>query len=347
MHGLRLARRHIAAPERRRAEYSRVVSSPLTLEVSGRVGGERRKPTHQRVEAATVRVRRRHPKQNVGEQVQQQRRHEHDGYEINGRGAASSADKSTGLGIARSRVAVERSAGGGWMINHRASRARRCNRDVSTRDARLAGPGRSATISRRRATRRRVAQPQHERSSLSSTERRVGLAAPGTLRIAMRRCVQGINYDQPESICACGVFGELERRFCIRSGRTRGPASWKLIGHLRRQRRRGSNQRHLQLQTRVSVGNRSGQRGLVGGTVGWNWQSGNWVFGVEGDLSATNIQGGTGGGNCGSSFICKAEIGWLGTARARLGLATMGNALFYVTGGALGLHRTAPTSCQA
>jgi len=161
----------------------------------------------------------------------------------------------------------------------------------------------------------------------------VGLAAPGTLRIAMRRCVQGINYDQPESICACGVFGELERRFCIRSGRTRGPASWKLIGHLRRQRRRGSNQRHLQLQTRVSVGNRSGQRGLVGGTVGWNWQSGNWVFGVEGDLSATNIQGGTGGGNCGSSFICKAEIGWLGTARARLGLATMGNALFYVTGG--------------
>jgi len=73
---------------------------------------------------------------------------------------------------------------------------------------------------------------------------------------------------------------------------------------------------------------------LVGGAVGWNWQSGNWVFGVEGDLSATNIQGGTGGGNCGSPFICKAEIGWLGTGRARLGLATMGNTLFYVTGGA-------------
>lgn len=31
--------------------------------------------------------------------------------------------------------------------------------------------------------------------------------------------------------------------------------------------------------------------GVIGGGVGYNWQSGAWVFGVEGDISAANIKG--------------------------------------------------------
>jgi len=68
---------------------------------------------------------------------------------------------------------------------------------------------------------------------------------------------------------------------------------------------------------------------LLGGTVGYNWQSGPYVFGVEGDLSWANIEG---------SAISPAgpvftELNWLGTGRVRAGYAADAY-LFYVTGGA-------------
>src|SRR5882757_3130694 len=68
--------------------------------------------------------------------------------------------------------------------------------------------------------------------------------------------------------------------------------------------------------------------GLIGGTVGYNLQHGSLVYGVEGDLDYTTIKGATSGnpatfGACGfaSSINCDTKLNWLGTARARVGVA--------------------------
>ena len=76
--------------------------------------------------------------------------------------------------------------------------------------------------------------------------------------------------------------------------------------------------------------------GAVGGGVGYNWQTGAWVFGVEGDISYANI---TGSALKNDVFTppcteqgCTAEVNWFGTGRLRLGYAA-GNWLPYLTGG--------------
>ena len=76
----------------------------------------------------------------------------------------------------------------------------------------------------------------------------------------------------------------------------------------------------------------SGDGGLVGGTLGYNYQTGPWVFGLEGDMNWTNIKG---SGTCGG-VTCSTENHWLGTARGRLGYAmgSTGSILPYITGGA-------------
>jgi outer membrane immunogenic protein len=68
---------------------------------------------------------------------------------------------------------------------------------------------------------------------------------------------------------------------------------------------------------------------LLGGTVGFNWQAGAAVFGLEGDLAWSNIDG-NGGSAAGT---ISTSLNWLGTGRARAGYA-VDNYLFYVTGGA-------------
>ena len=78
--------------------------------------------------------------------------------------------------------------------------------------------------------------------------------------------------------------------------------------------------------------------GLFGGTVGYNWQSGAAVFGLETDLSWASIRGSTTGtnpafGTCfGSPPNCNSKIEALGTVRGRLGYAWQ-NLLPYITGG--------------
>jgi len=67
----------------------------------------------------------------------------------------------------------------------------------------------------------------------------------------------------------------------------------------------------------------------LGATAGFNVQHGNLVFGVEGDIDWTNIAGDT-PNSC--SPNCETFNTWLGTGRARLGLA-MSQVLFYLTGG--------------
>jgi outer membrane immunogenic protein len=65
--------------------------------------------------------------------------------------------------------------------------------------------------------------------------------------------------------------------------------------------------------------------GFVGGVqAGYNWQSGHWVFGVEGDIEAT--------GAADTFAPWKFSNPWFGTLRGRAGYA-LNNVLFYGTGG--------------
>lgn len=69
---------------------------------------------------------------------------------------------------------------------------------------------------------------------------------------------------------------------------------------------------------------------LVGLTAGYNWQVGNWVYGLEGDWSWSNWEAGPMVG-CGGG--CMTGIDWLATLRGRIGYANDA-LLVYLTGGA-------------
>ena len=76
--------------------------------------------------------------------------------------------------------------------------------------------------------------------------------------------------------------------------------------------------------------------GLVGGQVGYNWQFGQFVYGLEGDADWTNIRGNAGCGVVG----CTVRNDFLSTVRGRLGYAA-DRWMPYVTGGlAIGNIRT-------
>lgn len=55
----------------------------------------------------------------------------------------------------------------------------------------------------------------------------------------------------------------------------------------------------------------------IGGGFGFNWQNGQWVAGIETDLSWADIKGDT---TCGLGTNCGTKIEALGTVRARLGM---------------------------
>ena len=69
--------------------------------------------------------------------------------------------------------------------------------------------------------------------------------------------------------------------------------------------------------------------GLFGATVGYNWQTGPVVLGLEGDIDWSGIKG---SGSCGG-FSCDVRNDYLATIRGRLGYA-MDRWMPYVTGGA-------------
>jgi outer membrane immunogenic protein len=72
--------------------------------------------------------------------------------------------------------------------------------------------------------------------------------------------------------------------------------------------------------------------GLVGGTIGYNWQMGQAVFGLEGDLDWSNIRGSTSTGIC-TGISCETRNSWLATARGRIGYA-FDRVMPFITGGA-------------
>lgn len=69
--------------------------------------------------------------------------------------------------------------------------------------------------------------------------------------------------------------------------------------------------------------------GLVGATAGYNWQIGQAVLGVEGDVDWTNINGTT---TTLCAQGCKTSNSWLSTVRGRVGYA-FDRFLPYLTGG--------------
>jgi outer membrane immunogenic protein len=70
--------------------------------------------------------------------------------------------------------------------------------------------------------------------------------------------------------------------------------------------------------------------GMVGGTLGVNWQANQWVWGLEGDGDWTNIKGST---NSGCALGCETKSNFLATFRGRVGYAGFGPVLPYLTGG--------------
>jgi outer membrane immunogenic protein len=75
--------------------------------------------------------------------------------------------------------------------------------------------------------------------------------------------------------------------------------------------------------------------GFIGGTLGYNWQTGPWVLGIEGDYSWANITGSS--STCGFAppHGCGTTLDSFGTLRGRVGYAASwdGAWLPYITGG--------------
>lgn len=69
--------------------------------------------------------------------------------------------------------------------------------------------------------------------------------------------------------------------------------------------------------------------GFVGNVFGgWNWQSDQFVYGIEGDIGYNGMEG--------DNFGYNVENGVDGTLRARLGFAATDNVLIYATAGGAG-----------
>jgi outer membrane immunogenic protein len=69
---------------------------------------------------------------------------------------------------------------------------------------------------------------------------------------------------------------------------------------------------------------------IGGGQIGYNWQHGNFVFGLEGDISGVS---GKNSGNFSFGYTgLESQIRWLSTVRSRFGLA-VGDTMAYMTAG--------------
>jgi outer membrane immunogenic protein len=84
--------------------------------------------------------------------------------------------------------------------------------------------------------------------------------------------------------------------------------------------------------------------GLIGGTIGYNWQAGSMVFGLEADGAWASITGATA---CpAGGFNCRSTINTVSTWRARLG-QSWGPVMAYITGGAIGVEQNLRTVSPA
>jgi len=64
----------------------------------------------------------------------------------------------------------------------------------------------------------------------------------------------------------------------------------------------------------TATGSTNPDGGLIGGTLGYNLQTGNWVWGIEGDIEYSWIKGtDTGGTGLCSGTGCETKNTWFGT----------------------------------
>jgi outer membrane immunogenic protein len=79
-----------------------------------------------------------------------------------------------------------------------------------------------------------------------------------------------------------------------------------------------------------TAANHTTSGGLIGAALGYNWQAGTWVFGLEGDFAWASI---TGTATCPNpAFDCQSKLGSFTTARGRIGWS-WGPGMIYGTGG--------------
>jgi outer membrane immunogenic protein len=98
----------------------------------------------------------------------------------------------------------------------------------------------------------------------------------------------------------------------------------------------------------LSTGNFNTGGSIAGGTLGYNYQFGHFLAGIETDLDWSNIRGtfnGTVPAVSGGTFSLSSQLQWLDTTRGRVGVV-WDHALFYGTAGAAfgGLNATAKAS---
>jgi outer membrane immunogenic protein len=77
---------------------------------------------------------------------------------------------------------------------------------------------------------------------------------------------------------------------------------------------------------------KNGTGGIVGGLLGYNWQKGSFVYGVEGDWNWIGAKTSRSIDFFGDQISASFDVNWLATLRGRAGLA-FDALLFYVTGG--------------
>jgi outer membrane immunogenic protein len=93
----------------------------------------------------------------------------------------------------------------------------------------------------------------------------------------------------------------------------------------------------------VIAGGQIGANGLMGGgQVGYNWQAGKLVLGIEADMQGTDLKGSVNvpgpfaivgsAATVPGSFTASESVTWLGTLRGRFGVA-FDRLLIYMTGG--------------
>lgn len=85
----------------------------------------------------------------------------------------------------------------------------------------------------------------------------------------------------------------------------------------------------------ITTGDPKPKGWLIGGTLGYNMQTGVWVWGLEADAALSTMKGSTTGGTgvCGATPGCETRNRWFGTARGRIGYS-FDRFLPYITGGA-------------
>ncbi len=83
----------------------------------------------------------------------------------------------------------------------------------------------------------------------------------------------------------------------------------------------------------VTAGSTKPSGGLVGGTLGYNLQTGVWVWGIETDIDAAWLKDSAVGTGVCAGVGCETKNDWLGTTRLRVGYA-WDRFMPYITGGA-------------